>query len=678
MKSTLIAAAALAALAPQFRLVAQAPATSSTPAAAPANNPASAQKAPPSLPPPGIAIPEADRAELSQGVEKLKQQIDALKVSLNGKPAAAFLPDVEIFHKAVDWPLRHNEFFNIKEVPAAKKYLAMGAERAALLAKGEHPWTTQTGLVVRGYRSKVDDSVQPYGLVVPANWQATDRAPRKSLIWLLGRGNNRTEMAFLNERLGKPPEITCAEGFVVVPYGRFCNATKFAGETDVFEVITAVAQQYPIDAYRITLAGFSMGGASAWHLGAHHAGKWCSISPGAGFAETREYAKVFAAGKTPPPSWEQTLWRWYDATEYAANLANTPTLAYSGEIDKQIQSAEIMKRFAVKEGVTIEHFIGPKTEHKYEPETRKKLQARIDEIAAQGRPQAPSKFRWVTNTLIYPGLPELSVLQMGQQWERAELSAEVQGDTTTITTSNVQSFRWNLRAVTKPIMIDGQPVQSSPQKGGARFTKSNGKWEQKSPELAGMKQPGMCGPIDHAFMSSFVFVEPTGTAWNPKVGTWAASEMTHAQKYWRQIFRGDVPLKKDTAITDADISERNLILWGDPSSNAVLKRIVEKLPVQWTKEKFVFDGKTHDASKTAPVLIFPNPLNPNKYVVLNSGVTFRESAMGTNSQQTPKLPDWAVVDLDTPAGADWPGKVVSAGFFDEAWKVTPKQPSQPK
>ena len=35
------------------------------------------------------------------------------------------------------------------------------------LAAGKAPWTTATGLVVRGYRSKIDGSVQPYGLVVP-------------------------------------------------------------------------------------------------------------------------------------------------------------------------------------------------------------------------------------------------------------------------------------------------------------------------------------------------------------------------------------------------------------------------------------------------------------------------------------------------------------------------------
>ncbi len=92
------------------------------------------------------------------------------------------------------------------------------------------------------------------------------------------------------------------------------------------------------------------------------------------------------------------------------------------------------------------------------------------------------------------------------------------------------------------------------------------------------------------------------------------------------------------------------------------------LPLQWTKEKLTFRGKTYSAADHVPILIFPNPLNPRRYIVLNSGIDFRGDSFGTNALQTPKLPDWAIVDLTTPPDARWPGKIVDAGFFDEAWK----------
>ena len=55
--------------------------------------------------------------------------------------------------------------------------------------------------------------------------------------------------------------------------------------------------------------------------------------------------------------------------------------------------------------------------------------------------------------------------------------------------------------------------------------------------------------------------------------------------------------------------------------------------------------------------------------MLNSGFTFREYDQLNNARQTPKLPDWAIIDLDTPPTTREPGKIVAADFFDEFWKV---------
>src|SRR3954470_6833023 len=93
------------------------------------------------VPPPGVAVPEDVRAELTAGVAKLGQEIAALRTQLAQKPNAALLPDVEIFHKAVDWALRYGEFFDVKQFAVAKQQLALGLERAATLRDGKAPWT---------------------------------------------------------------------------------------------------------------------------------------------------------------------------------------------------------------------------------------------------------------------------------------------------------------------------------------------------------------------------------------------------------------------------------------------------------------------------------------------------------------------------------------------------------
>jgi hypothetical protein len=236
-------------------------------------------------------------------------------------------------------------------------------------------------------------------------------------------------------------------------------------------------------------------------------------------------------------------------------------------------------------------------------------------------------------------------------------------------------FPTNPATPTATVEIDKQRLALEPKKAGtvwvAHFRKTGDEWKAvDSADVPGLaKKPGLQGPIDDAFMDRFVMVRPTGKPLNAKVGSWARDEMNHAVTQWRQQFRGDAPVKDDTAVSDADIRDANLVLWGDPSSNRVLAKIADKLPIRWTAAGVRVGDKTYPADTHLPLLIYPNPLNPAKYVVLNSGFTYREYDYLNNARQTPKLPDWAVVDVTTPPSSRWPGKVVVAHFFDDRWRL---------
>lgn len=664
------------------------------------------------VPPPGVAISDGDRSELQSGVTLLGKEITILRHNLQQKPELlALLPDVMIFHKAVDWALRYDEFFDPKQVATAKKLLEMGNQRAMELKAGTASWNTATGLVPRGYISKIDGSVQPYGVLVPDDFKAGEKMGRRLDFWCHGRGEKLSELDFVNQRMTSKGEFQPPGAFTLHLYGRFCCANKLAGEVDLFEALENAKTHYNIDPNKLVVRGFSMGGASAWQFGTHFAGLWAVVQPGAGFGESKEFLRLGTADKPLPPPWEQTLWHWYDSTEYVGNLANTTTVAYSGEIDGQKAAADIMIRFARKDAgnatppvselgkvapgdgspsaaearvtgtapdVTFYHVIGPKTPHKVLAEAKPEIE-KLVEAAVAKHEAVPKKVRFTTYTLIYPKMEWVNVLGMDKEWERADVNAEIGNDgTARITTKNVTLLSLHGAPLTKPaVVIDGQNVPLAPSKGpdGPFLQKDNGKWSSHGvlPDSFGTsKNPSLCGPIDHALMSSFVFVRPTGKPLNDKVGAWAKGELDHAIGFWRKVYRGEAPVKDDAAITDDDVKNSNLILWGDPSSNAVLKKIVDKLPVKWDAKNLVFAGQTYDATHTAPILIFRNPLNPVKYVVLNSGVTFREQALLNNADQTPKLPDWAIIDVNTPPDARWPGEVKAAGFFDEQWKVPAK------
>jgi len=638
------------------------------------------------VPPPGIKIPDADRAALEAGVAELSQDIESLRTELKSKPALLDLvPDVQVYHKAVDWSLRYDEFYKTNEAQVARKLLEQGKERARALRDGQAPWTTATGLVVRGYRSKIDGSVQPYGLVVPESFRTATKHRFRLDSWFHGRGENLTELAFINERQRSPGEFTPPNAFVLHLYGRYCNANKFAGEVDLFEALEHVRRNYPIDESRLVVRGFSMGGAACWQFASHYAGLWAAAAPGAGFSETADFLKVFQNEAVKPPWYEQKLWHWYDCTDYAVNLFNCPTVAYSGEVDRQKQAADMMAKALGADGIELTHIIGPQTAHKYHPDSKIEINKRIDRIVEKGRDPVPRKVRFTTWTLRYNEMLWVTVDGMEEHWSRARVDAEIdeRDNAVTATTKNVSALTFSMPAGlcpldgTRPprVVLDGHKLEApsvkSDRSWAASFRKQGKKWAivRQADDGGLRKMHGLQGPIDDAFMDSFLMVRPTGQPLNEMVGRWVVGEMAHATGHWRLQFRGDAPVKDDLSVTDEDIAGNNLILWGDPQSNKLLARIADQLPIRWDAQGVRVGKQSYAAGHHASVLIYPNPLNPKRYVVLNSGFTFREYDYLNNARQVAKLPDWAIVNVDAPVSSRAPGGIAGAGFFGEQWEL---------
>ena len=627
------------------------------------------------VPPAGIELPPADAEPIKEGLKQLQADIKAI-----GKHD--LLPDVEIYEKAVRYAVEYKEVFDAKGIPAVKKVLAAGLERAAQLKDGKAPWATATGYVVRGYRSKIDGSAQPYGLFVPTDYDFKADDKHRLDFWWHGRGETLSEVNFMANPQSASGIVPAPGAFILYPYGRYCCANKLAGEVDSFECLDHARKTYRIDDSRLVARGFSMGGAACWQYAVHFPTLWAANAPGAGFAETPEFLKVFQNEKVEPTWYEQKLWHLYNATDYAANIFNLPTVAYSGEIDSQKQAADVMAREMKKEKLDLVHIIGPKTGHGYEKAAKAELNEKIDAIVAKGRDPLPRELRFTTFTLRYNQCAWLTVDGLGKHWERARADGDFTDGIISVKTENVTALSLNLQfkpsAVVKGIAIDGDTpwaIDGSKMDGLVGHFRKNaaGKWQLVQPAAADalVKKHGLQGPIDDAFLDSFVMVKPGGRPMNSKNAEWAEKEMKHAVAHWRRQFRGDAVVKLDSEINDEDIKNSNLILWGDPMSNGVLGRIADKLPIKWTDRGIAVGDQTYATGTHTPVLIYPNPLNPKKYVVLNSGFTFREYDYLSNARQVPKLPDYAIIDITAPPNSRYPGKVVRAGFFGEKWELLP-------
>jgi dienelactone hydrolase len=623
---------------------------------------------------------EAERTEIGSKTAELAKALEGLRGKFGeGAGSRDAISDVEVCVKAAEWVLKLDEFREAKDVARTMKLLARGLERANHLAKDRAPWAETSGSVVRGYRSKVDGSVQPYAVIVPSGQGADDRL-RLDVV-LHGRDAKLTEVRFFDAHDGKPAPAG-QTGLVLHVFGRGNNAYRWAGETDVYEAIDAVKRNYRVDDRRIVLRGFSMGGAGAWHFGLHDPSRWSSVEAGAGFSETIQYAKL----RDPSDVVRKGL-HIYDAADYAVNAFDVPIVGYGGEIDPQAQASKNIEAALVSLGVPMNteglvtkaqgldflRIVGKGMGHAVDKDSAKLMKEFHDARAEKGTDPYPRKIRFATYTLKYNRVGWLTIKRLTEHYQKATIEAEVEADVATVRTENITSIAV-ARQVAETIKLDGQafPIREAA-KGllpDVYFLKTPKGWEllEHDGSLAiernvmGQKHPGVQGPIDDAFAGPFLCVKGTGKPLSPKVQAWADARLARFADEWTRYFRGALLIKNDVDVTEQDIDENHLILFGDPGSNRLIARVLPSLPLAWTEAEVKLDG-SFPSGDHSPVLIQPNPLNRLRYVVINSGHTFGAKELnGTNALLYPHLGDYAVIKIGRT------DEVKAGGYFDERWK----------
>jgi len=624
-----------------------------------------------SLPPKPTAMPSSEKISAwSLRLDQLTREFSSVK----NHPRAA---DADIFLKAVRYAIEFQEWYGKKPEDVERQanlLLDEAALRINALQQNKAPWMDGSGQKILGFYSSIDGSPQPYGVEVPEGLSFGSKQPSVPMwIWLHGRGDTTTDLSFVYSRLTakKPGQFQPAGTIVIHPFGRYCNGWKSAGETDVFEARNDAIARFNIDRTRIALAGFSMGGAGAWHIGAHFADQWACVHTGAGFVDVKRYQKV--TPEKMPVWYEQALWGVYDVPAYARNFHNVPLVCYSGEVDPQRDSAEYMVEVLDKEGLHPPHLIGPEMGHKYHPEVIKEVQSKIESHVSQGVNTSPKRVVLQTRTLAYSRMHWLQITSIENQWEDARAEAVWEdGNVIRITTKNVGGIELRLPTISK-VFLNGTETASS----AKRDRDVTWSWQKNETESNSLcKRPGLQGPIDDGLKSRFIVVLPDNPTDSNAVHRWVQEESSHFLVRWRSLMRGDPIVRKASEVSEADIQDCHLVLWGTPTSNSWIAKSMAiaslKSVLQWDERVVRIGTQESPASQSVPVLCYPNPLNPNKYVIINSGLTFREAHDKTNSLQNPKLPDWAILDISEPPTAASAGRVIAADFFDCQWKVLPR------
>jgi hypothetical protein len=147
---------------------------------------------------------------------------------------------------------------------------------------------------------------------------------------------------------------------------------------------------------------------------------------------------------------------------------------------------------------------------------------------------------------------------------------------------------------------------------------------------------------------------------------------------WETRFAVPCRWKTAAQVGDADLKDSNLILFGGPEENELTARVLPKLPVKFAEGGVELGGRRYAGANLGVKLCHPNPLNPQRYVVLMAGATPESYAdlhvrFGNWFDWIPfdfrNHFDFAVFDDRTTGRA--PETFLVWGFFDERWRLRP-------
>jgi hypothetical protein len=518
------------------------------------------------------------------------------------------------------------------------------------------------GLHEYAYLSAIDDAPQPFYVYIPRGHDGRTFLP--CVVYLHGYSPDLNK---LNWQM-IPVELLdyCDRyGFyLLAPFARSNTDFQGVGEVDVIQAFQRLLRMVPVNGNKVYLFGYSMGGMGAFTLGAHYPDVWAGIVSLSGRADYYLW-KDLDREKVEPYK------RLLIDTEFGAampgNFRNLPVLMFHGTSDSLVK-IEQPRRFreqlkALGADVTLHEL--PGQDHWIISRVLRD-DAVFKWMVRRKRDPWPTQVDLTAYTIKYRRQYWVTVVDLLRWGEPIKVRARLDPDKTvlTVTTQNVASLRLNLARELvgeKPeltVRINGAE-QKVTETGPATF-------EVAEPKRAGAlrKTPRLCGPVKEAFNRRFTVV----------VGASGKTE-AHVERFrdrvmrvfseWARFTKAAPRFRRDINVTEADIKTSNLLLVGRPANNTVLAKIADKLPVKITDEGFTFQGKTYSNQDHGLVMVYPNPLNPHRAVVVRSGLPYGESLSPNHKYDL--LPDFLIFTRGT--DYDDTSRAVVAGFFDANWQV---------
>jgi pimeloyl-ACP methyl ester carboxylesterase len=427
-------------------------------------------------------------------------------------------------------------------VPVTVRVEARGMEKAYERTY-QLPVVTADATYRQTFRSRVDGSIQYYGVVPPREFD-----PEREYGVILSLHGAGVEAIGQARSYSKKDWAYVVAGTNRRPFGFDWEEW---GRLNALATLDDAMERFNTDPTRIHVTGHSMGGHGTWHVGTHHPGRFASLGPSAGWQSFYTYG-----GSQRPMGTFGRARAHSDLINYLENLARRAIYIVHGGDDNNVPTQEGRNMFALVSEISddVQYHEEPGKGHWWNGDAAEGVDCvdwpgimemmedrRLDPLELDFAYRTPSPY-------VGPEHSYLTLLAAESPMADIEVSSAVDGDTVTLTTTNALRMR-----------IDGAALA---EKGIARIVvdgteHATGEAIEIGPETA--KVPGLHGPFNEAFMRPHCYVYPDD---EPRYREFAAFMVTT----WSFVGNGHACALPISAVDETIRAEWNLVYVGLPSS----------------------------------------------------------------------------------------------------------------
>ena len=536
---------------------------------------------------------------------------------------------------------------------------------------------SKPGKRVLAYLSPIDLSVEPVIVYVPTTYDGTKPFPL--LVFLHGYDPfldklNWTETMYSPEM----EELAEKNGFLVsMSYGRSNTEFMGVGETEVLNTLNFTRELFKVNDRRVVLSGASMGGSGTYTIACHHP----DLFAGAFSITARiDYFMWMGVNKENLAPFKRIQGDLDYARDVLGNLLHVPVFLFHGAADRrpypEVEQSRLMDQLLKEMGQSVQYKEFEGLAHQIWSESFS-FPPLAPWLRARETPALPKTVKFKTHSLKYNRAYWLTILDFIEWGKPAALDATVEeGNRIVLKTDNIAT----LQLIPGKLIDDAKPVALT--LNGKQMTVTMNRAEPFivacEPKAAGAgnpKTPEICGPVRDAYCSRFLIVPGTsGTDEEKKI---EMSRAQNAAREWVGFTQGIAHLKTDAQVTDDDIRDCNLILYGSPFTNSIVAKIAPDLPIKIERDDYVVADRRVPRAGKGLMMICPNPLNPNRYVVICDGRPWGRTL--DINHKLDLVPDFIIYTqgVDT-TGAAYEyllgvcgiNQYVCAGYFDKYWRLS--------